>query len=202
MQTRIDQIGIGGILITALLSPCCFPLFGIGLTALGFGTFELFGGWTMYVFQALAVISLVGFAFSYSQHKSLYPLLTAIPSAALIFLGFYIIESESWLTFIYAGLFGLTSAGGINFYQNRVYSSNKLACCMPEIIEADLKSVLTCPACKHSKEEIMPTDACQYFYECENCKVLLKPKSGDCCVYCSYGSNPCPPKQSDMNCCK
>ena len=41
----------------------------------------------------------------------------------------------------------------------------------------------------------MPTDACQFFYQCTNCETLLKPKSGDCCVFCSYGSVPCPPKQ-------
>ena len=33
-----------------------------------------------------------------------------------------------------------------------------------------------------------PTDACQFFYECEGCRVLLRPKKGDCCVFCSYGS--------------
>lgn len=38
-----------------------------------------------------------------------------------------------------------------------------------------LNSIITCPTCGFKKEEIMPTDACQYFYECENCKTLLKP---------------------------
>ena len=58
-----------------------------------------------------------------------------------------------------------------------------------------LESVLTCPECGHSKMETMPTNACQWFYECEQCHSLLKPKAGDCCVYCSYGSEPCPPIQ-------
>ncbi|GIV83525.1 MAG: hypothetical protein KatS3mg052_0532 [Candidatus Roseilinea sp.] len=43
----------------------------------------------------------------------------------------------------------------------------------------------------------MPVDACQRFYRCTNCDALLKPKPGDCCVFCSYGSAPCPPKQND-----
>lgn len=43
-----------------------------------------------------------------------------------------------------------------------------------------LESVLTCPSCGHAQQEIMPTDACQYFYECSHCKTLLKPKAGDC----------------------
>ena len=66
-----------------------------------------------------------------------------------------------------------------------------------------LESVLTCPSCGHARQEIMPTNACQYFYECTRCKTLLKPKAGDCCVFCSYGSVKCPPKQepSSAECC-
>ncbi len=47
----------------------------------------------------------------------------------------------------------------------------------------------------------MPTDACQWFYECEQCRLLLKPLPGDCCVYCSYGTMPCPPVQLQSGCC-
>lgn len=48
----------------------------------------------------------------------------------------------------------------------------------------------------------MPTDACQWFYDCENCKTVLGPKAGDCCVFCSYGTNKCPPIQADgPSCC-
>jgi len=58
-----------------------------------------------------------------------------------------------------------------------------------------LESTLTCPACGTAKTETMPTDACQFFYECTGCGELLRPKSGDCCVFCSYGSIACPPVQ-------
>jgi hypothetical protein len=68
--------------------------------------------------------------------------------------------------------------------------------------EALLFSILTCPICGFTKEEKMPTNACQYFYECNNCKSMLKPKGTDCCVFCSYGTVPCPPMQADKNCCK
>ena len=68
-------------------------------------------------------------------------------------------------------------------------------------MEIKLQSVITCPNCGYKKEETMPTDACQYFYECENCKTRLKPLPGDCCVYCSYGTVPCPPIQQDKKCC-
>ncbi len=64
-----------------------------------------------------------------------------------------------------------------------------------------LQSVITCPICNYKQEETMPDDACQFFYECKNCKVRLKPKEGDCCVFCSYGSVKCPPIQAGNSCC-
>jgi len=64
-----------------------------------------------------------------------------------------------------------------------------------------LQSTLTCPECGFVKIETMPTDSCQWFYECQGCQVLLKPKKGDCCVFCSYGSVPCPPIQQNQSCC-
>ena len=62
-------------------------------------------------------------------------------------------------------------------------------------------STLTCPACGFAKTETMPTDACQFFYDCVGCGIRLKPKPGDCCVFCSYGSVPCPPVPADGKCC-
>ncbi|MBP6871479.1 MAG: hypothetical protein KBC43_05685 [Bacteroidales bacterium] len=63
-----------------------------------------------------------------------------------------------------------------------------------------LSSTITCPHCGFSKEEIMPTDACQYFYECANCRQIIKPNPGDCCVFCSYGTVKCPPVQESGKC--
>jgi hypothetical protein len=59
-----------------------------------------------------------------------------------------------------------------------------------------LESVITCPHCGATKAETMPTDACRFFYECSGCGTRLRPKPGDCCVFCSYGSQPCPPIQA------
>ena len=42
----------------------------------------------------------------------------------------------------------------------------------------------------------MPTDACLYFHECVACHAVLRPKPGDCCVFCSFGSVKCPPGSS------
>jgi len=55
-----------------------------------------------------------------------------------------------------------------------------------------LKSTITCPICQHQALETMPTDACQWLYECKGCSQLLKPTGTDCCVFCSFGTVPCP----------
>ncbi|MHB1050278.1 MAG: GDCCVxC domain-containing (seleno)protein [Bacteroidota bacterium] len=60
-----------------------------------------------------------------------------------------------------------------------------------------LKSTLVCSHCGNKKEELMPINSCVHFYECESCKKILKPKDGDCCVFCSYGSMVCPSKQTE-----
>ncbi|VIO65825.1 hypothetical protein CI1B_09330 [Bradyrhizobium ivorense] len=64
-----------------------------------------------------------------------------------------------------------------------------------------LVSTLICPACGFAAAETMPTDACQFFYDCKGCGSRLKPKADDCCVFCSYGSVPCPPVQTAGRCC-
>lgn len=58
-----------------------------------------------------------------------------------------------------------------------------------------LDSIITCPHCGTAKRERMPSNACQFFYDCTGCGARLKPKPGDCCVFCSYGSVRCPSKQ-------
>jgi hypothetical protein len=66
---------------------------------------------------------------------------------------------------------------------------------------AILESVLTCPYCGWRRQETMPTDACQFFYECKGCGAVLRPEAGDCCVFCSYGTVKCPPVQLQRGCC-
>ena len=58
------------------------------------------------------------------------------------------------------------------------------------------EATITCPKCGFSKLETMPTNACQYVYTCAGCGELLRPKPGDCCVFCSYADTLCPPKQA------
>jgi hypothetical protein len=61
----------------------------------------------------------------------------------------------------------------------------------------ELQSTITCLYCGHQAAETMPTDACVRFYTCKACARMLRPKDGTCCVFCSYGSVPCPPVQEE-----
>lgn len=60
-----------------------------------------------------------------------------------------------------------------------------------------LMSTLTCPHCGTVKAETTPTDVCLFFYTCSSCGTQLKPNKGDCCVFCSFGTMPCPSIQAD-----
>jgi hypothetical protein len=67
-----------------------------------------------------------------------------------------------------------------------------------------LTSTITCPNCGYQSVETMPTDACQFFYDCKGCGKVLRPREGDCCVFCSYADVHCPPIQengNDSGCC-
>jgi hypothetical protein len=59
-----------------------------------------------------------------------------------------------------------------------------------------LVSTITCPRCGTARAETMPTDACIVVYTCRGCGTELRPRPGNCCVFCSYGSLPCPPVQA------
>ncbi|WP_229679029.1 GDCCVxC domain-containing (seleno)protein [Dyella caseinilytica] len=69
------------------------------------------------------------------------------------------------------------------------------------MFEPILQSSVTCPLCGHRSTETMPTDACWFLYDCRGCGEVIRPKPGDCCVFCSYGTVPCPPKQQERPCC-
>ncbi|WP_101065403.1 GDCCVxC domain-containing (seleno)protein [Roseovarius salinarum] len=64
-----------------------------------------------------------------------------------------------------------------------------------------LQSTLRCPKCGHRETLEMPTDCCRWFHACGGCGAILRPKPGDCCVFCSYGTHPCPPARDGGHCC-
>ena len=60
---------------------------------------------------------------------------------------------------------------------------------------AELIATILCPSCGHAASEMMPTDRCVISYDCLACGVTLTPQPGDCCVFCSYSNQRCPPVQ-------
>ena len=62
----------------------------------------------------------------------------------------------------------------------------------------DFDAVITCPQCNFSKSEKMPPDTWVIIYKCTSCGAVLRPKVGDCCVYCSYSDKYCPSKQREI----
>lgn len=187
----IDKIGTAGLFITALFSPCCFPLFAFAASALGLGSLELFGSWTMWVFQSMALLSVAGAYISYRQHKQFLPLVIAGLSFLLICYSYNFIDDDYWIYLMYAGMFGLMVSAVLNYFDSKKSKRMKM----------ELTSTITCPVCGHQKTEQMPEETCTFFYECEGCKTRLKPLQGDCCVFCSYGTVKCPPIQQGASCC-
>jgi hypothetical protein len=151
----------------------------------------------MWVFLVMVLISVAGLIISYRGHRFRYPLLIAISSALLILYSYFYANN---LYLIYIGMFGLLIATGVNYYKNKLQGSCD-TCVNYKGKVVELKSTITCPDCGYKKTEMMPTDACAFFYECENCKTRLRPLEGDCCVYCSYATLKCPPIQAGDKCC-
>lgn len=179
----LDKVGAVGAVLAAAAAPCCFPLFASVGAALGLSFLERYESQVMYAIQACVLVSLIGAVFAYRRHRRIEPLALALVSVSVVFAFYYGPGDTRWF---YAGLTGLAVSGIWSiFYRTKIR----------------YQSVITCPHCGFKKEEKMPTEACQFFYVCTSCHQRLKPKQGDCCVFCSYGSVPCPPVQVGQGCC-
>jgi hypothetical protein len=199
-NAAVERFGTIAVLLIALFSPCCFPIFAFVLSAIGLGSFELFGGWTMWIFQAMVLVAVLGFYLSFRKNNFPLPLIISILSAGMVFYGYHVDHTDHWIFWLYAGMSGLLLATGVNYWRNKKYPVCD-TCGIYDGKKVVLNATLTCPNCGVKTTEIMPTDACQYFYECPQCKQILKPKQGDCCVYCSYANVQCPPIQAAGICC-
>lgn len=136
----------------------------------------------------MVLISVGGLYISYRRHRCLYPLLITNPSRLLTFYSYHFNDTAYWIYFLFAGMTGLLKATTLNYKRNKMQGT----CDSNTTVERN--STITCPNCGYRKEESMPKNACQYFYECT-------PKQGGCCVYCSYDTVKCPPRQAGNNCC-
>ena len=184
-MVSLDRVGAVGALIAAIAAPCCFPLFAAVGTAAGLGVLGRYEGVILYLFQGFALLSLAGLAFSARRHRTFAPLIVGALSCASLGYHFYVTFS---LVALYGGLFGLILATIWNYFSGRAKAPL-------------LQSMIKCPHCGHRTEETMPTNACLFFFDCPACHARLKPRPGNCCVFCSYGSVPCPPIQTGESCC-
>ena len=182
----LDRVGSIGALIAAIAAPCCFPLFAAVGTAVGLGALGQYEGIILYIFQGFAAVTLIGLLLSFLKHQNIAPLL--LGAFACVLLGYHFYKSFS-LPALYGGLFALIAATVWNYLITKGGKAPILA------------SIITCPSCGHRAKEVMPTNACLFFYDCSACGMRLRPKPGDCCVFCSYGSMPCPPIQIGKQCC-
>jgi hypothetical protein len=185
-KVSLDRVGSIGALIAAIAAPCCFPLFAAVGTAAGFTAPGHYEGVALYLFQGLALITLAGLALSARKHRDYAPLI--VGTLGCLNLAYHLYWEAS-LPALYGGLAGLLAAAAWNYVSTRRGR------------QPVLQSIITCPHCGHRSEETMPTDACLFFYDCVGCGTRLKPKMGHCCVFCSFGSVPCPPIQMDESCC-
>ena len=174
----------------AFAAPCCLPLFAmiagtVGITALGLNE-----NFVLIALQAFAVIAVIGLTFGAWRFRQFGPLILGGIGAVVLFFSFHARFSA---LLIYFGLGGLCVASLWNYFLSRKR--------MGDGVGVILQSTITCPKCGHRAEERMPINACLFFYDCSGCHTRLKPKPGDCCVFCSYGTVPCPPIQSNERCC-
>jgi len=190
VKTHLEKIGGFGGVIAAAACPVCFPKLALLGALFGLGALSAYE-WQLFIAaQVLVALAVLGHALAYLRHRKRWLLGLGILSGAGVFGGLYLLNSEA---VTYAGLAGLAVTSATDFW------GRKRAKVRPSFQQttpnAVLSAVITCPNCGHRKREKMPTDTCQFFYECAGCGALLRPKAGDCCVFCSYGSVKCPSVQ-------
>lgn len=190
----IDKFGVVGAVTAAMMMPCCLPLLGIAGTTLGLGALDFDEELVQIAVQGMMVLSIGSAAWSYREHQQKLPLAFGVLSLLLVLIAFHFVFEP---ILVYAGLTGISVMAILNTVEHRRHA----LCCKPSEQSVQVRSTITCPHCGFAKEETMPSDACQFFYECTNCHIVLRPKEGDCCVYCSYGTIPCPPIQLGNVCC-
>src|SRR6266567_3513128 len=137
----LDRVGSLGALIAAIAAPCCFPLFAAVGTAAGLTALGPYEGLILYIFQGFAVLTFVGLALSFRQHRNYGPLIVGALSCAALAYHFYYSFS---LAALYSGLFGLIGASVWNYLRSRRGKT------------PILQSTITCPRCGHRVEETMP----------------------------------------------
>ena len=183
MKLPLDKLGGIGAVVAAAACPICFPKLALVGAFFGLGALGAYEYQFLVAAQALVAIALVGHVLAYLRHRRAWLLASAVLGGAAVFSGLYVAASE---LLVYLGLATLLVTATAEFWRR---SGRERGAVINE-------STITCPRCGAGRKEVMPTDNCQFFYECGACETLLRPKPGDCCVFCSYGSVKCPPMQA------
>lgn len=193
MKISLEKLGAGGTWLAAVAAaaPCCLPLLASVGGALGLSALARYGDALVYLLQAFILLAAFGHWSAYRRHRNRWLLALGLASAAVLLYAYNFAPTAAPL--IYSGLVGLAGSAVWSTVENRRCATGE-----PPV---QLRSRLTCPHCGFQREETMPTDACIYFYECPGCGRVLRPKPGDCCVFCSYGTVKCPPMQAGGGCC-
>ena len=186
-NNALGVVGVLGAVLAAAASPCCLPALAIAGSALGLGFLAPYETFINYAIQVLVVLAVISALLAHRWHRKIIPLALSLISASVIFFAYHVRFAAP---LVYFGLTGLAIGAVWDLAARR----NGLR--VPR-----LRSVITCPKCGHRAEETMPINACLFFYDCPACDAKLKPKPGDCCVFCSYGSMPCPPIQTGASRC-
>ena len=61
-----------------------------------------------------------------------------------------------------------------------------------------LRSIMQCPHCGFKVTERMPANVRVLHWQCPACAAAAEPAVGVCCVFCAYGSLPCPQAQQQQ----
>jgi hypothetical protein len=173
---------IGGLaaMVGASLAPCCFPLLGLLPALAGWA------GWTVgspWITQGSTLVALIGLWLGRHRFGGTLSLTCGLIGAGLIFAAYQV---AFYAFLVYGGLVLLAVAA---------FGPWAYRFAMRYLKRPILRSVLTCPSCGFRQVERMPTNACLFFWDCPRCGARARPLAGHCCVFCSYGSVPCPPMQ-------
>jgi len=189
-----EKAGSIGSLISAMGCASCFPFLASLGASLGLGFLSAFEGLFINTLLPLfAIIVLASNVFAWLSHRRLTRLAWGILGPSMVLATLYLFWTDDWSTYMfYAGLTLMLVVSVWNIV------SPPRACNIAEKPGIITRSRITCPYCGYRKTEEMPVDACLWFYECENCKAVLHPVKGHCCVFCSYGDIKCPPTQKDI----
>ena len=84
----LDKLGAVGAIITAIASPCCFPLLATAAGLLGLGSLTFLRDHSSILIQTMTALAFIGQMAAYWQNRRKAPLLISAVSAALVLVAY------------------------------------------------------------------------------------------------------------------